>query len=66
MQDRGTLSVYVGLLDGDLGGPLDSRPGGASRVSAEATETARNGDAPDPAQMASTLEKVGADSTAAQ
>ena len=61
-----TLSVYVGLLDGDLGGPLDSRPGGASRVSADATETARNGDAPNPSQMASIRERVGGEGTAAQ
>ena len=37
-----TLSVYVDLLDGDLGKPLDSAPEGASKVSAEATDTGRN------------------------
>lgn len=40
-----TLSVYVHLLDEDLGGPLDSAPNaeqGVSRVSAQATDTARN------------------------
>lgn len=33
-----TLSVYVHLLDGDIGTPLESAPG-ASSVSAEATDT---------------------------
>src|SRR5205823_3766641 len=37
-----TLSVYVHLLDDDLGGPLDSALGGVSRVSAGATDSARN------------------------
>jgi integrase len=40
-----TLSVYVDLLDGDLGEPLDSLEG-ASRVSAKATDSTRN---PEPA-----------------
>jgi integrase len=43
-----TLAVYVHLLDDDLGGPLDSAPKtveGVSKVSAEATDTARNADA---------------------
>lgn len=39
-----TLSVYVDLLDGDLGMPLDSAPQGASKVSAQATDSARNPD----------------------
>lgn len=38
-----TLSVYVHLLDGDLGEALDSTPAGVSMVPAEATDTARNG-----------------------
>ena len=43
-----TLSVYVDLLDGDLGEPLDSAPPspenaqGVSEVPAEATDTARS------------------------
>jgi hypothetical protein len=41
-----TLSVYVGLLDGDLGEPLDSDAQGVSRVSAEGTDTGRNADPP--------------------
>jgi integrase len=44
-----TLSRYVGLLDGDMGAALDSAPEGVSRVSAEATDTARN---PDPLEVA--------------
>lgn len=40
-----TLSVYVHLLDEDLGAPLDSAPQGVSRVSAQATDTARNAEA---------------------
>src|SRR5205807_7234798 len=46
-----TLSVYVHLLDGDLGEPLDSAPKGVSRVSARATDTARNGDTLEVAEM---------------
>jgi integrase len=38
-----TLSVYVDLLDGDLGEPLDSL-GGASTMSAKATDSARSSD----------------------
>ncbi|MEK6273353.1 MAG: tyrosine-type recombinase/integrase [Actinomycetota bacterium] len=47
-----TLSVYVHLLDGDVGRPLDSGPGGASRVSAKVTDTARNGAPPELVEMA--------------
>ena len=46
-----TISVYVHLLDGDLGEPL-SLASGASKVSAEATDTDRNADAPMPAESA--------------
>ncbi len=47
-----TLSVYVHLLDEDLGAPLDSAPKGVSKVSAEATDTARNGKADPVADLA--------------
>lgn len=55
-----TLSVYVHLLDGDLGGPLNSAPLpaepiaplGVSEVSAEPTDTARNGEVAPVSQIA--------------
>ena len=47
-----TLSVYVDLLDGDLGEPLASTPRGVSIVPAEATDTARNGSLTPKAEIA--------------
>jgi integrase len=46
-----TLSVYVHLLDDDLGGPL-AAPQGVSEVSAQPTDTARNDTHPEVLQPA--------------
>jgi integrase len=47
-----TLSVYVHLLDDDLGGPLAAPVKGGNKVAAQPTDTTRNAAQPEVLQAA--------------